>query len=370
MEVTVLEVSNPPSKPVLAIHAGSVRRQAKLEVNTPFVIPHPGSQTGSVEVSLFQQLTSKVLPNDNKPEALCSIPVKRLDGQPAELQLRIRRGEAAIVTDKVKKEANDTMGMTRDYLDRHQLQQRIQGLIQEVLREQPDNPYKYMVEQLRNAQGNSTAVGSTNQTKESPVLAVKRVEEAKQPLEPRSPDKPKPEGSRGRSIPNASSQAAVPSTSKKSTLLPPGARPQPSTEVQAAARFSVVQMLHGRSCRVAAEQSLRSMARRLCAEALTGLVVNSSKEKVIAEVAAHGRQVRASMSHHPPAHVVLWSPQDKRPMAQWANQLAYRGACSILGYPGFKARRNSEFAEQRRASLPTPIVSLEIESPSWGSWLN
>lgn len=381
MEVTVLEVSNPPSKPVLAIHAGSVRRQAKLEVNTPFVIPHPGSQTGPVEVSLFQQLTSKVLPNDNKPEALCSIPVKRLDGQPAELQLRIRRGEAAIVTDQAKKEANDTMGMTRDYLDRHQLQQRIQGLIQEVLREQPDNPYKYMVEQLRRSQGNGAAIGSSSESKESPVTPAKRVEEAKQPLVPRSPDKPKPDGPRGRNFSGKSSgvsgfsddiEASMPSSSGKTSLQPPSAgryKSQPSTEVQAAARFSVIQMLHGSACRKAAEQSLRSTARRVCAESLSLLVLNSSKEKVVAEVAAHGRQVRASMSVAP-ANVVLWCPKDKRAMAQWANHMAYRGACSILGYPGFVPRRHSLFGEQRRQSLPTPFVSLDTEVPAWGSWLN
>jgi hypothetical protein len=353
----VLEVSNQPPKPVLAIHAGSVRRQAKLEVNTPFVIPHPGSQSGPVEVSLFQQLTSKVLPNDNKPEALCSIPVKRLDGQSTELQLRIRRGEAAIVTDKVKAEANNTMGMTRDYLERHQLQQRIQGLIQEVLREQPDNPYKYMVEQLRKAQACRPQASTGGDG-----------EKAKQPLVPKSPDKPKPDGPRGRSLGNTKpaddTKAAVPSSSARlSSFGEPGV----TTEVQAAARYSVVQMLHGSACRKAAEHSLRSTARRVLAESLATLIVNSSKEKVISKVAAHGRQVRASVSVGNAIAPVLWCPTDKRAMSQWACQMAYRGSCSILGYPGFAPRRTSVTGE-RRASLPSPFVALDAEVANWGSW--
>eukprot|EP00434_Breviolum_minutum_P013689 symbB.v1.2.012068.t1/scaffold825.1/size159525/9 len=48
MEFTVVTTSNLPPKPILAVHAGSVRRQMKLEVNHPFILPDPGSQT-SVE---------------------------------------------------------------------------------------------------------------------------------------------------------------------------------------------------------------------------------------------------------------------------------------------------------------------------------
>jgi hypothetical protein len=112
MEITVLDVTvpsgeSPPTKPVLAIHAGSVRRQAKLEVNQPFVIPHPGSQCGPVEVSVFQQLASYVIDKEEKTESFCNIPVSKADGQSSQVQLRVRRGEAA--NSGKKQKADDDM---------------------------------------------------------------------------------------------------------------------------------------------------------------------------------------------------------------------------------------------------------------------
>lgn len=44
MEVTILEAHNPPAMPVLAVQAGTVRGQMKLERNRAFRLPHPGSE--------------------------------------------------------------------------------------------------------------------------------------------------------------------------------------------------------------------------------------------------------------------------------------------------------------------------------------
>eukprot|EP00439_Symbiodinium_sp_Y106_P023293 s6219_g2.t2 len=49
MEFTVVTAANLPPKPVLAVHTGNVRRQIKLEVNHPFVLPDPGSKPAHVE---------------------------------------------------------------------------------------------------------------------------------------------------------------------------------------------------------------------------------------------------------------------------------------------------------------------------------
>jgi len=141
-----------PLKPILAIHAGSVRRQAKLEVNRPFAIPHPGSLQCSVQVSLFAQLASQVLTDDGEDEAICTIPVRRPDGTASQVKLRVRRaGEGAAKQAQGASKAEEAE-VAREYLESHNLQQRIQTLIQDVLRVQPDDPYRFMLSQLRSSQ--------------------------------------------------------------------------------------------------------------------------------------------------------------------------------------------------------------------------
>jgi hypothetical protein len=351
----VLDVTNPPSKPVLAIHAGTVRRQAKLQVNQPFVIPNPGSQTGPVEVSLFQQLASHVIANDDREEAFCNIPVKRLDGQSSEVRLRVRRGEA--VNEGKKLKATDDIGLTRDYLDHHQLQQRIQSLIQDVLREQPDNPYKYMLDQLK-------------KSRVEPAAAEKQ---ESVPMMPRAPDQPKPDAPRGRNLSakSADVEPQVASKSQAATRIEEHGpsdvihiKSVPQTEAQFAARFSVANLLRMPRCQTAAEQSLRNSARTAAAKSICGLAVNSVKEKMVSEFIRPPQEnlrkvVRASLTNVFEGAAVRLSPEYQKALCGWARYIAYRGAGQVLGNQ----------SDSRRLSMPTPIVFLRSESSSWGSWL-
>lgn len=161
----MLTANNTPSKPILAIRAGTVRRQARLEVNQPFKIPHPGSDQRAVEISLFQELASELLPDDVKQEVHQSIPFWKPDGTTSQVKLCIRRG-AALAASKAPKSsaAQDSLGNKTDYLDHHQLQQRIQSLMQDVLREQPGDPYRYMLEQLKTYRAEPAADANASQS--------------------------------------------------------------------------------------------------------------------------------------------------------------------------------------------------------------
>eukprot|EP00930_Biecheleria_cincta_P092910 TRINITY_DN8299_c0_g1_i3.p1 TRINITY_DN8299_c0_g1~~TRINITY_DN8299_c0_g1_i3.p1 ORF type:complete len:208 (+),score=42.95 TRINITY_DN8299_c0_g1_i3:59-625(+) len=149
LEFICLEAKNLPPKPVLAVKTGSVRRQVKLEVNHPFVVPEPGSSSVQVELALFQQLASQLLPDEGTAETTCAIPVRRPDGTASQVKLSIHRGASA--ASKAATE-DDTLGVTKDFLNQHHLHRRVQGLIQDVLREQPQDPYRYMLTQLRKVQ--------------------------------------------------------------------------------------------------------------------------------------------------------------------------------------------------------------------------
>lgn len=348
----MLDVTNPPTRPVLAIHAGSVRRQAKLEVNQPFVIPHPGSQNGPVEVSLFQQLASHVLPSDNAPEVFCAIPVKKLDGSSSLVKLCVRRGDAA----KPQKH-DDSMGVTRDYLDQHQLQQRIQSLIQALLREQPDNPYKYMTEVLRKAQSG----GRSDNQEVAPAAAQPSQDAA--PMVPKPPQEPK-RGSDGRGAGHVRKLKSVDYASNDNNTIEFAIQypvHAPQGEFQVAARFSVTNLLRMPRCQKAAEQSLRNSARCVSASSISGLVINSVKEKIVSEhtCKTNARSLaRASLQLCKQQASILLSPEYHRAVCTWARLVAYKGAGNMLGSN-----------DARRASLPMPIVFLAGETSSWGSWL-
>eukprot|EP00747_Dinoflagellata_sp_TGD_P020823 gnl/TRDRNA2_/TRDRNA2_128078_c0_seq1.p1 gnl/TRDRNA2_/TRDRNA2_128078_c0~~gnl/TRDRNA2_/TRDRNA2_128078_c0_seq1.p1 ORF type:complete len:151 (-),score=28.51 gnl/TRDRNA2_/TRDRNA2_128078_c0_seq1:184-636(-) len=125
------------------------------------------SKPGSVKLSVFQQLASQVLSFDGKDEVLCNIPVRKLDGASSQVRLRVRQGEPA----KPQAATEEAMGL--NYLDTHQLNQRVQKLVEDIVREQPEDPYRYMVQQLR-------------KTKEQ--------EGKSSNVEPKSPLVPKPPG--------------------------------------------------------------------------------------------------------------------------------------------------------------------------------
>eukprot|EP00927_Polykrikos_kofoidii_P085035 TRINITY_DN9131_c0_g1_i2.p1 TRINITY_DN9131_c0_g1~~TRINITY_DN9131_c0_g1_i2.p1 ORF type:complete len:361 (-),score=65.85 TRINITY_DN9131_c0_g1_i2:131-1213(-) len=159
MEVTILESNNVPDKPVVAVQVGSSPlRQAGLQVGKPIMVPRVGDgQQLPVEVCLFNQLASGALP-DGKEETDYSIPVS-INGAKKEVKLRVTRtpgaeGETIPESPSLLGETDRRLG--EEYLDRHDLQVRIQGLVEEVLKEQPGDPFKYMLSLLRKCKEHGT----------------------------------------------------------------------------------------------------------------------------------------------------------------------------------------------------------------------
>lgn len=247
------------------------------------------------------------------------------------------------------------MGVTRDYLDHHQLQQRIQSLIQDVLREQPENPYKYMLTQLRNAKG-----GGANDKEQAIASSAASPSQDAKNAAPRPPEGPKPAVSRGRPAGSKTKTVDYPSEASISITYESY---QPSGEEQVAARFSMTNLLRMPRCQKAAEQSLRSCARQTGSRTMARLIMNSTKEKLVSEIARTKESdvrdlARASMNLAARGAAVLNSPEYHRAVNSWARYVAYKGADRLIGA-----------GDGRRISLPTPIVFLEGQGSSWGSWL-
>lgn len=151
MEVTVLEAQGAPSKAVLAVHSGVTRRQSVMDLGRSVVVPDMGDHGGPVKVALFQQLGCATLPADGAGELLVSIPLVAGRTHPVKLRLK-RRCASPVPSDKAAgglvDGSSESVSM-KMYLEQHHLHEIVEGLIQEILRSQPENPYAFMRARLR-----------------------------------------------------------------------------------------------------------------------------------------------------------------------------------------------------------------------------
>lgn len=174
MEVRVLSASNLSlASTVIAIHTGDVRRKAKLEVDRPFALPKTrNGKALRMEVFIFNQLASMMLP-ESKDEVF--IPFQRKDKDSSEVKLRIRRSASSKPVTVDADEAG-SLARTQTYLNEHNLQDCVQNLIQDVLRAQPAEPFRHMLETLKAQKAQKASQSKTR------------------PVEPRPPEKPRPAG--------------------------------------------------------------------------------------------------------------------------------------------------------------------------------
>lgn len=149
MDVVVLEAVNAPPRPLIAVRSGAARRQMRMRANHAFQISEPpsGLAAKALEVTLFHHLASFAIPAETpQTELVCNVPVRNVDGSSSEVKLRVKperpKGEAAA-------DGGEGGAESRDYLDKHELEKRVQELIQDVLTEQPSDPFGYMRDRLR-----------------------------------------------------------------------------------------------------------------------------------------------------------------------------------------------------------------------------
>lgn len=145
MEVTVLEAENMPRKPVIAVRAGTSLRHVEMSLHEPFRVPRVDAEDNSINISLYQMLGTQTILDADQFESVCNIPVRLPAGTCSQVKLRVRRGATAT--------SNGSSPGAEDYLNTHQLEARIQSLFEMVLKQQPENPYRCMIQELRKIRG-------------------------------------------------------------------------------------------------------------------------------------------------------------------------------------------------------------------------
>merc|ERR1711865_442521 len=142
-------------------------------LNKPFNVPAPqGLDDGRIKVSLYEQLGTQTIHDADESESSCNVPIRAPDGTCSQVKLRIRRGPPSTGPNF----KTSTVGV-ENYLNHHKLEDRMQNLFELVLKKQPENPYRCMIEELQR---------------------VKVEEQARAPKTPIAPAAPPPKNGRPR----------------------------------------------------------------------------------------------------------------------------------------------------------------------------
>lgn len=406
MDVTIVEAANVPSKPVVALHVGTVRRQVRMEVNRTFQVPHPGSEA-AVQMTLFQQITSQaLLLDDGEKESMCSIKVPGATGEASgsEVQLRVRRCDPSSYG---KSPICDKLEDAREYLVKHQLQQRIQSLIQDVLKAQPDDPYGFMLQSLKKDKLKpesckqeigeaSAAIKEAEKPQASPPPVRESLKEAAEAkaeprMVPKPPECPKPVNDSPRkvgsfkatsqeaapppSVPAAEAKAPVEEEAKSSALV---GREDARSEARKVARASIGMVMMAPRITDQAWASLREKVQAETSSAIAASAVAVSSQAVIDKVQRcqdPKYQARASILLVLQNLAPFTTREHHLALTRYATNSLIRAASSCISR-GDAQRRQECFTkasehpdDSGNLSVPKPIVSLASEGGSWGSWL-
>jgi len=351
----VIEGTNLPARPVLAMHCGNVKRQAALSVNTPLELPKPDGAS-TMQLSLLSQLNTLTLPQGNGKDGVeCSIPVTKLDGQETEVKLRLR-DPLCSSTSKTVAPVNQVVA-AQEYLAAHNLQSHLQNMIQDVLREQPENPYRYML-------------GSLKAMRDARKVKVKaEKDEATAPLVPRAPAGPPPESGaprRARQFAekveakveegSTSRVAAVGILAHPRTTTPSNAPLSAREEIKVATRASLNMLFQNPKVAEMTDFDCRSQVQKDLASELAGSVLEKVRERQLSHetpVAAVARTERKNS--------LLTLPSDhRRCLVKWVVARSFRGAAHRL-----KAAAENGLKQDAAWPLPIPIVNLDAMRISW-----
>mmetsp|Transcript_130275 Transcript_130275/g.324841 ORF Transcript_130275/g.324841 Transcript_130275/m.324841 type:complete len:220 (+) Transcript_130275:70-729(+) len=182
MELHVVDTEGIPEGCVLSVRAGSTRRQAPVAADRPFRFPSSASEAVPFKVDVLEPVASARLilrPGDEKrTDCQYTIPLEsaQADGAAAgggeaskqpEKSVTIAVAPAEDVKEDDDKDDKGGEGKgkrgsggaaassrhgqanaAREYLDKHNLVEFTQLLVQSVIKEQPERPYAFMAQQF------------------------------------------------------------------------------------------------------------------------------------------------------------------------------------------------------------------------------
>lgn len=236
MEVCLKGNKGVPADAIISIRSGAVRRQGVVSSGRPFRFPKNASETDCVvKIDLMKNIGSgylvlrphqkegkqyQVLMNDS-PDMMCEVEVKPLEGdEPALPEQPEDAGTAAKTKD------------AKAYMEDTGLLQFVQGVLQVVVKQQPDDPYgamaKHFLSGYECAESGSTKLPQSPKKMQSTPASPKAVpeesteEKASPPEEVPAPTSPQGGDAPAENVPSAPASPKAEESGDAPTSEQPG----------------------------------------------------------------------------------------------------------------------------------------------------
>lgn len=159
-----------PESAILSVRAGSVKRQAPSTSDKPFRFAKGETKDAVVKVDILGCLGTGyavLKPFEDRYKVALS------DGMACEIDVKHLGDNIPVKTSGGKETDKSSFNeqSAQSYLEEHGVLQFIQGIIQVLVRERPDDPYKYMSRHMQNGYDADTkppAAGAAQQAPEKP----------------------------------------------------------------------------------------------------------------------------------------------------------------------------------------------------------
>ncbi|KAF4719789.1 Creatine kinase S-type, mitochondrial, partial [Perkinsus olseni] len=178
MDITVTDASNVPEKAYLSIRVGETRRQAPLRLNEPLRFPSDNQE--SCKVDLFTQVGSQQVPLQrfkDQGEQTESVALENPAGGPnIELSLTFKHTDPRVKQKKSQRQTRHQAALNaKKYLDDFQVQQLLQGMVQQLLTDRPADPLTFMAGYIQE-RNTSSPNGAVEAPKSEPAVPVQKKE--------------------------------------------------------------------------------------------------------------------------------------------------------------------------------------------------
>jgi len=149
MEISLLTKQDIEDDWIFSVRAGTIKRQAPVSSARPFRFPKMSMEEGPLKIALLKQVATGYLvlkPTDGNYRVQfesgpsCEVGVRKVtDGEEVKEKPPDETKEGAASATEAK-----------EYLERHQVLQFVQALLQAVIKERPKDPYGYMARHFTN----------------------------------------------------------------------------------------------------------------------------------------------------------------------------------------------------------------------------
>lgn len=153
MEIIVYDTENFPEKATLSVRVGDTRRLQACR-DGPTELRFPSLESSSLSLDLLQQVsTQQISLQDWKSEG-CQDKVQRItlpspeSGKPMSASLKFSLTQPQSAPSKPKRSRHQVTLEAKSYLDKHGVQELVQGLLHDVLKHHPADPVDFMMQYL------------------------------------------------------------------------------------------------------------------------------------------------------------------------------------------------------------------------------